>query len=336
MITMNDIARLSGVSRATVSAVLNSKPGVSEKTRNRVLAVLREQDYSSRRIAQSLMGEYSRMIMMVLRDIRNPYSSEVIAEVSRVAREKGYLMIFHSTQEDLEEEIKGVNLFKNNYLSGMIIFPIQECDNHRHIEQAVQTGKPIITIGRLPGIQTHCIWVDHKTGSRRATEHLITMGHRRISCLAGPTSSSGAKERIMGFVEGLLDQQVPFHDSMVIRGVASSQDGYEAALKLLSKSEARPTALLCFNDLVAVGVYKAAHELGMRIPDDVSVIGCDDIEIAAVMGPPLTTVATFPKRIGCLAAETLFRHIASELKGQTVEEILEPHLMIRDSVRQLA
>jgi len=257
--------------------------------------------------------------------------------VIRVMREQGFHMLYHSTQESREEEVRALAAFRSYHYAGMIIFPVEENEHHDHIREVIEARKPLVTIGAVPGIETHRIDVDHRRGSKMATDYLIARGHRRIACLAGPPKSPPTKERVLGYVEGMLDHHLDFHESMVVRAGSSSEDGYAAARAIMmNPAESRPTAVLCFNDLVAIGAYRAAHELRLRIPQDISIVGFDDIDIAAVLGPPLTTVATRSREMGSMAAEMLLAQVFGDTKqGDCQNKVLEPALIERASVGSL-
>jgi len=335
MMTMREIAHLCGVSRATVSAVPNGNPGVAERTRNKILSVLREHGNPSRRISQSLMGLFSHVVMVVVRDINNPYFTAFLDGAHGVLRANGLHMLCHSSQESYEEEARALADLPSYQLAGMLIFPVEVHQSRDHIRAVLDARVPLVTVGRIEELDTHRIDVDHHLASRMATEYVLDRGHRRVACLAGPSDSPPTKARVMGFVEAVLDRRIDFHESMVTRAGSSSHAGYDAAVRLLGIGN-RPTALVCFNDLVAIGVYRAAHELHLRIPQDISVVGIDDIDIAAVLGPPLTTVSTSPRAMGEAAATMLIDQISgSGSNGDYINRRVEPVLVERESVQTL-
>lgn len=337
MVTAEDIARLSGVSRTTVFAVVKGKPGVSEKTRDRVLAVIREHGYQNGLVQKSLLGEVSKTIGVVVGNINNPFFTEVVSGIHGVLRARGYQhMLYHGTEERPEEGAEEFEALGTYDLRGYIISAGESEQYEKHIRWVLESTRPLVTIMEAPGLETNTVRFDNRKGSRDATHYLIAKGHRRIACLTGPVRSATAKERILGFVESLVAHEVEFNDAMIVRAGDTSEDGYRAALKVLAKPETRPTALLCCNDLVAIGCYKAAHELGLHIPNDVSVVGFDGIDMGEVMGPPLTTLSVFPREIGRLAAEMLLEVVSGGNHRQGhLERIVEHRLIERESVRAL-
>lgn len=337
MMTAQDIARLSGVSRTTVFAVVKGKPGVSERTRERVLATIREHGYATGLVQKSLVGEISKMIGVVIGSINNPFYTEVISGIDSVLRPRGYChMLHHGTENRPEEGIEEFKSLLAYELRGYIISAGEAEQYEGHIRSVFDARRPLVTIMETPGIETHTVRFDNRRGNRDATNYLIEKGHRRIACVTGPRRSATAKERVLGFVEALIEHDIDFHESMTVRAGDTSEDGYRAALKVLADPATRPTALLCCNDMVAIGCYRAAHELGLRIPDHVSIVGFDGIDMGEVMGPPLTTLSVFPRTIGRLAAEMLLDVVAGKNNPhEHLEKTVEHQLIERESVRAI-
>lgn len=335
MATMKEIAEMTGLSRVTVSAVLNSKPGVSERTRQRVLQVIREHGLHHRLIARNLMGHFSQMFGMLVPDIANPFYTELIEGFMAVMKQRDSHMICQPTGQSYEVEARTLTALLEYNLAGFVLAPTHQGESVEHVQSALKAGRPIVTIGPLPGVETHLVDFEDRAGSRMATEYLIRKGHRRIVLLAGVFTSPPAKDRMLGFMETLLEHNLRFDDSMVARTDGGSETGYQAAYKVLAAARRRPTALLCFNDVVAMGAYRAAHELGLHIPNDISIIGFDNIRMSAVLGPPLTTVSIFPERIGRAAANILMEVLDGNGRVPMRRETIKTELVERGSVRSL-
>lgn len=333
MVTAKDIARASGVSRTTVFAVVKGKPGVSERTRERVLAAIREHGYETGLVQKSLISEISKMIGVVIGNINNPFYTEVVSGIDTVLRPRGFYHMLHHGTEDRPEE--GIEEFKSlgaYELRGYIISAGEAEQYEEHIRWVLKSKRPLVTVMEAPGLETHTVRFDNRKGNRDATDYLVNKGHRRIACLTGPARSATAKERILGFVESLVAHELDFHDSMVVRAGDTPEDGYRATLSILSDPKTRPTALLCCNDMVAIGCYKAANELGLHIPKDISVVGFDGIDMGEVMGPPLTTLSVFPREIGRQAAEMLLQVIGGNNRHGYLNQVIEHKLIERESV----
>jgi DNA-binding LacI/PurR family transcriptional regulator len=317
--------------------VLKGKGGVSEKAREKVLTTIRAHGYQNGLVPKSLVSEVSSMIGVVIGNINNPFFTEVVSGIDSVMSQRGFHHFLHHGTENRPEE--GVEEFESLHayeMRGYIISAGESQHYGDHIQRVLATGRPLVTIMEAPGLETNTVRFDNRKGSKDATDYLLGKGHRRIACLTGPIRSATAKERILGFVESLVAHEIEFHDSMTVRAGDTSDDGYKAALQVLSDPQTRPTALLCCNDLVAIGCYKAAHQLGLHIPNDVSIVGFDGIDMGEVMGPPLTTLSVFPREIGRLAAEMLIAVIGAGKNRQGyLEKVIEHKLIERESVRAL-
>lgn len=331
-VTIKDIAEASGVSRATVSAVLHGRGWVSEETRRKIQAVLRERGYQRHLIANSLSERFAHMVGVVIGNIKNPFNTELVASLQEVLERAGYFLILHTTDETYESELKAFRALRTYELGGYVVAPVQEGQPHDHLRGLVAEGKLVVSIGELSDIETHMVDFDDQYGNKMAVDHLIRYGHRCIGCLAGAETSTFARRRVMGYVESLMEHGITFDHRLLVRAGDTLAGGYAAAKDLLTKSTSHPTALVCFNDLIALGAYQAAKHLGLHIPQDLSVVGFDDCEMAAVMGPPLTTVATFPSDLGKQIAEIILSvHQNPALKG-FLHRRTYPHLIQRESV----
>jgi LacI family transcriptional regulator len=329
---MHEIAKRCGVSRATVSAVLNGKPGVSEKTRDKILNTMRRCQLHHRLLSPSLRVHFAQMFAVVIPDISNPFYSEMQAGFLSIMQDYGNHTLTYPTDGSHEDEVGVVTALLEYDLAGFVVAPTQKSQSIEHLQRITDNGIPLLLLGSTPGLQAHVVDLDNRAGSKLAADHLFEEGHRRIACLAGLVTSSSSKERVMGFVESMLDHDQPFDDSMVVWTDATSTGGYTKALEVLSQKDSRPTALVCFNDVVAIGAYRAAYELGLRIPDDVSIVGFDDIEICKVMGPPLTTVSVQPRAVGQAMANTLLSILKGEIRGAFTRQVVETTLVRRGSV----
>jgi DNA-binding LacI/PurR family transcriptional regulator len=204
-----------------------------------------------------------------------------------------------------------------------------------HLWMFAASKTPVISIERVPGLPIDYVDFNNERAAHLATEHLIRAGHRRICYLAGPETSQSSAERARGFQLAHLRLGVPYDDARIIACGSSSADGYAAALQIYKEKSAarRPTALFCFSDLVALGVYQAAHKLGLRIPDDLSVVGCDDIDMSSILGPALTTVSFSVREVGRFVAQRMIEAVRNGRPAGGLAEVFHPRLIERDSVR---
>lgn len=332
-LTMEDIARLCGVSRQTVHAALNDKPGVSASTRDRILEVVKKYNYQPNRIATTLLGKTTNLVGVTILNIRNPFFAELIQGINQVLREENLHIIFFETTSK-EEEVEAIENLLSYQVAGIIVCPIQEESRTKHFEALTLRRLPFVSVGPIRGLDASYVEVEAREAGYLATNYLAGRGHRRICHLQGPKKIISAGERALGFVQALMERQIPFNDSSIAGGGETTREGYQAAREVLSRPAGeRPTAIVCFNDVVAIGVYEAALELGLSIPGDLSIIGCDNIEITHLLAPPLTTIALPIMEMGRSAAEMLLSRIRTpqEAGAPTVRRF-PPSLIERQSV----
>lgn len=331
---MKDIARLSGVTRQTVSAVLNDKSWVSDETRRRVEKVIEQHNYTPNLHATSLTGKATKLIGVILRDISNPFYSQIAVGIETVLSREGYSLLYVNTFEDHHREVKGIqNLIAYN-TDGIIVTPILVGVDLGHLWRVKERNRPMVTIDRIPGMQNHFIDFDDEKSAYRATEHFIEMGHRHIGFLGGPETSTTAQARERGFRQCLRDHDLAATAPPVINAGTTEEQRYAAIDEMLGL-EKIPSAILCFNDLVAINTYQQAHAKGLKIPDDLSLIGFDDIETSKLLAPPLTSVRLQAKEAGEAAAEMLLDVIKrdkNEADSSLLSKIFHPELIIRGSV----
>jgi DNA-binding LacI/PurR family transcriptional regulator len=331
-ITTTEIARLSGVSRATVSAVLNDKPGVREQTRQKVLTCIREQNYDSGIIAKTLVGEMSRMIAILAADVSNPYHATVFRGINQVLNECSYHTMFHNVRHEDEVDPETLASFKAYRPAGYIILKGAEGPDRENVKQILKEGIPLVTLEESKDADTHSVYFDAQIAMRLATDYVLSKGHVRLGLLGGPPWT-GAKQRKLGFVESLIEHDIDMQSTIMVHAGETAEEGYAAALKVLADPATRPTALVCFNDMVAMGAYLAAHELDLDIPRDVSVIGFDGLSITRLLAPPLTSVSIAPAEMGREAARLLLNLLSNEKGPKTVRIAVEPKLIEGRSVR---
>ncbi len=334
-ITTSEIARQCGVSRTTVSAVLNGKPNVRESTRSKVLECIRAGNYQSGMIAKSLIGQMSRMVAVMASSIGSPFHMMMFRGINQVLVAEGYHILFHNVRPEDQPDPETMASLLAYRPAGYIILKGAEGPNSEHARKVVEMGIPTVFHGGVEGVQSHSVNYDNRVGMKLAADYAVSLGHRRLGHIAGPTFSLGAKERKLGFIESLIEHDIPVSDAVILDAGETAVVGYQAALTMLKDPARRPTAILCFNDMVAMGVYRAAHELSLDIPNDLSVVGFDGIDFAELFGPPLTTVDTSPTELGRQTAELLVKAIRNETGRSFETRWIKPVLVVRESVRRL-
>lgn len=334
-ITLWDVARAAGVSAATVSRALEKPDTVAEETRRRVMEAVASCGYTPNILARNLRKMETRLVTVLIADVTNPFFNEIVRGVEQVARANGYSVLLADSENDPGQEAAYGNLLAARRTDGMILL------NGRLpvglVAETPRGAKPppiVVACEYLTNRDLPTVQIDNIEAARKATEHLIDQGHRRIGFITGPMWNVLSRDRLHGYRDALLDNGLAFDESLVVSGNFSIPSGIAAAQLLLGLAK-RPTAIFASNDEMAFGAIRAARDLGLRVPRDLSVMGFDDIRFSAYVDPPLTTVRQPGLEIGRTAMTMLLRI----LNGEPVEPrrvVLPTQLEIRASVARLA
>ncbi|MFQ5855047.1 MAG: LacI family DNA-binding transcriptional regulator [Anaerolineae bacterium] len=329
-VTRDDVARRAGVSPATVSYVINDGPRpVSAETRAKVLEAIRELGYRPSAVARSLRRQKTTTLGLIVPDTNNPYFAEVARGIEHIAFESGYTVILCHSGYDPERELQYVDVLREERAAGVIWIPATA--NFEPAHELAEYGVPVVVLDRLaPGEQVPSVVADNFRGGYAATEHLINLGHRRIGCIARPVDLSHSQDRIYGYQAALRDHSRPADDALIAKGGFRLENGRKATFYLLDL-DPPPTALFAYNDIMAIGALRAAHERGLRVPQDFSIVGFDDIAQAAFTCPALTTVAQQKFDMGRRGAELLLGLIAGKTLPVGAQTPLEVRLIVRES-----
>lgn len=327
-VTIRDVAYRAGVSNNTVSRVLNDRPDVSPVTRVRVQNVIAELGYRPNSLARSLLRRESRTIGLVVTDCTNPNTARQIRAVQQTMAAGGYAVLIFDTQEDAERQEDALRVLEEKVVDGIIITPATIHDD----ALAHLAGRlPITLLNREMDGLAGCDVVlnDNLEGARVAVAHLIANGHTRIGYVTAMRDVSTVRDRLRGYQVALADAGIPFDSSRVARSPITIEAAAAATLRLLDQRPA-PTAIFAYNDFMAVGILSALSQAGTRVPDDVALVGYDDIVYAPYLQVPLTTIAQQTQEMGVTAARLLMERLAgSERPPQRV--VLKPHLVVRAS-----
>ncbi len=335
--TIHDVAERAGVSIGTVSAVINRKSTVSQHTRRKVLQAVSDLNYRPSAAARRrLQPTAEKSVGLVVKEINNPYFADIIVGAQMAAKERGYnLLVTHTERSyDLEREL--VELLVAKDVDGLIVNPLLD-DNAdlSHLFELKRHNIPLVLIESVRGLQANMVDVDNVAASKSAVEYLIENGHTHIAHFTGPKYSMHSAERVEGVRRAFSSQRLIFDEDDIVAAGARIDDGYTAAHHYFGERGKRPTAVTCYNDLVAIGVYRALRELGLSVPDDVSVVGYDDIDIAQYASVPLTTVRVPKREMGGRAAELLINSIESAGDGEYERVFLETKLVVRESTTRV-
>ena len=335
--TIQDVAARAGVSVATVSAVLNDKPAVKESTRDDVLAAIRALNYRPRpAIRRPAAPAGVRTVGFLVREPANPYYAEVVEGAESVLGALGYRILVGASRGVGARERELVDTMRLKDFDGLLLTPV--LDRHTdlgHLFELRRRNLRFVLLEEVHGIQASLVVVDNVAGAKMGVRHLMDLGHTRIVHFAGPTYSLNSDERIAGVRAAYSESALVFSDAVVVRAGDSLADGYEAARAYFGALPAadRPTGVLCYNDLVALGVCRALAELGIAVPGDVSVVGYDDLPLAEFVTPSLTTVRVPKRDVGRTAAEILHAEIEGGADATPRKVYLQPTLVARASTR---
>jgi LacI family transcriptional regulator len=330
MVTIKDIAKELGISINTVSRALNNKPDVASKTREHVLETAKKLGYVPNTLARSLVAGETCTIGFICSDLVNPFYARIAQGVEETAREAGYTTIIASTNEDDTTERQAVDLMRSKRVDGIVISPTQQ--SHDHISRLIQENIPFILVNRhIDEFQTAYVINNNQHGAYLAVQHLVSLGHKHITHITGPLRISSVKERINGYRQALQKNDIPYDTNLVIHTDLTLECGYQTTLNLLKRNK-MPSAIFAYSDHLAIGAIKAIRELGLSIPENISLAGYDDIEYAQFLDIPLTTVRQPMYEIGQRAINHLIEIIQSDdYQPKEHQEILEPDLIIRES-----
>jgi LacI family transcriptional regulator len=324
-VTLADVARQAGVSRAAASYVINGKPGVGPATRERVLAIAEELGFRPNRLARGLRQGHSKAIGLLLADVSNPFYTEIAAGVLDAARSLDYKVFLSNTGDDSRQQAGEAHALLDHRCDGLVFTTLTSADR-RLLEQLIRHGVPFVQmIRRVPGIAADFVGVDDESGGRAVGEHLLTLGHRDIALVLGPQQSSASRARAHGLCQALARRGISVPPQRKAESPLTREGGYRAARRLLDATP-RPQAVACGNDVIALGVIDALIDVGLRVPADVAVIGYDDMSFASSRLIELTTIRQPRHEMGAEAARLLVNRI-SDPDALPCERIF-PHQLV--------
>ena len=311
-LTLKMVAEKAGVSVNTASRAINNKPDINEKTKKRILEIAQELGYIRNSAAVALRTKKTRTIGVVIADNRNPFYAEVLNGMEIAAREKNYHIILANTQRNYKKEEEAINLLLAKRVDGLLIAPVQDRDDD--IKKLIEANIPFVIVGRdFNDIDLDAVYNDEVKGGFLATEYLIKKGHKKIAFINGVLHKSPAKGRLKGYKKALKECEIPFNDALISVGDIDVKDGYERTKKLFEKG-LDFTAIFAYNDMMAFGSMQAIKEKGLRIPEDIGLVGYDDIQFSSLISPSLTTIRLKKKELGIESVKLLFSRINGNRK----------------------
>jgi LacI family transcriptional regulator len=330
-VVLKDVARLSDVSVSTASMALNNKLGISEETRRKVLEIAQRCNYRPNETAKSLVIRKSNLIGLIVTDIRNPFFSVLVDRFNMEAECLGYNLLLGITSDRIANEKKYVEMFVSKNVEGVIVVPtIETAPNVSHLRSLKRLGIPFVfCTTAYPGISETCVMTDLMIGEYMLVRHLLDRGLRRIHIIAGSRKVLISKLRLEGYRRAFAEADVDYDERWIVETTPDFEHGYEAARNIIND---RPDAIVTINDFLAMGVLRALKERGVRVPEDVSVAGYDDLLFSSITETPLTTVRQ-PIDDICRRSLDLLRAKIAGRNGKPELVFLEPMLTIRESTR---
>jgi LacI family transcriptional regulator len=327
-VTMRDVADLVGVSKQTVSAVINDKPGITEETRARVLEAIDQLGYRRDSIARSLRTRRTRTIALIASDVSSPFIGEMAVAAEDFIHGCGCSMILYNTHDDVSREAAYFNDAVERAVDGVIF--VSATDENTGVAMLEQAGIPFVAVDRIPDPYSGpCVILNNQQAGVLAGRHLTDLGHSRIAHISGPPWVRMTRERGLGFEQAVKAGCSQAQIMAVTARDWSSEQGYHSMQQIL-ESGFEPTAVFAAGDLLAIGSMHSIRQAGWEVPGNVSVVGMDDLTIAEFQNPPLTTIRQSITELATLGAQMLF-DILEEKQLSDTKVVMEPRLVIRQS-----
>jgi DNA-binding LacI/PurR family transcriptional regulator len=331
-VTVKDIADKLNLHYTTVSKALRDHPDISVATKQRILSAAKELDYHPNSIAKSLKRQETSTLGVIVPSIKNDFFSAVISGIEEVAYGRGFNTVVCQSNENSEREAIHVGTLISNRVAGVLVSVAQTTLSGAHFSALQKQGIPLVFFDRVcDDIEADKVVVDDYGGATQAVRHLIQSGYRRIAHLAGPKNTSIGRDRCRGYMDELKRNGISIDHDMITYGGLEEKNGI-AALKELTSRCPMPEAIFAVNDPVALGAYKEIKRKGLKIPQDVALIGFGNITLSSYLDPPLTTVSQFPYELGRTAAGVLLRRIENSEYGMSpAMEVIKTELILRKS-----
>ena len=329
MPTVLDVAKRAGVAPITVSRVINNSGYISQATRERVEAAVKELGYVPNTIARGLRSKRTMTLALVVTDITNPYFTLMARGVEDVAGDSGYTVVYCNSDESEAKEEKYVNILAQRQVDGVLLVP--SCGNVKTIKFLLSNDITVVALDRrVSGVEIDSVRSDSQDGANRLMNLLIRLGHKRIAMITGPKDVSTSVDRVTGYQQALSEADLG-ENELVYYGAFNQESGYEFTNQAMLHSP-RPTAIFGANNFITIGIIKALHDLKIDVPGDVSVVGFDDLPESMLVNPFITVARQPAYEMGRIATELLLKRISIELDEEYQELILPTEIIEHDSI----
>lgn len=337
MPTIRDVAKLAGVAPITVSRVINNTGYISEETRVRVEAAIEELQYIPNTLSQSLRFKKTNTIGLVLSDISNPFWTTVTRGVEDACSQQGMHVFLCNTDEKQSKLDDYVDALIQRQTDGFLLVPAGK-ESTQTVERIKRAGVPLVVLDRsMQDVHVDVVRSDSEGGAYRLTEYLIQLGHRRIAIIPGPREIATSMLRLGGYKQALQDYGIPLDTQLIRHGQYNQEAGYNVALikQFFSELNPKPTAIFAGNNFIAIGVVQGLYQMGVRIPEDVSIVSFDDVPYNWHAEPFMTVMAQSPYQLGFEAASLLLSFVLGTAQPDNRQVVLPVELLVRRSCRQV-
>lgn len=335
--TLSDIAKQLGISVSTVSRALHDHPAINRNTKKKVISLANKLNYQPNMLALNLLNRRTNTIGIIVPEITSYYFSSVISGIQDLFHDTEYRLFISQSEESFEEEKNILNTLSKVRVDGFLVSPTSETHDTGHFNKIVENGAPIVIFDRdCEGFEADRVLVDDYDGAFQAVEYLIKTGCRRIAHITGPSNLSISRHRLRGYMDALKKHDIPLTRELIFEvGGFTPEFGVAAAKNMMNLTQL-PDAIFAINDGIAIGAMYVIKEAGIRIPDQISVVGFDDEPHSSYFIPPLTSVWQPVYDMGLLSARILLNKLTSATKSEMFRyELLKPELILRESSRKL-
>ena len=328
--TIKEIASIAKVSAVTVSRALNNKPDISAETKERILTIAKRVRYTPNSLARSMITRTTKTIGLIMPNSKDPFFAEVTHGICNKLRRHGYSTVLCTSEDDADQEMALMRLLQEKRVDGLLLYPLQQ--DERYVHELEHIGVPYVLLNRhTKALKCDYVMNDNVSGAFEAVNHLIEGGHKKIVYVCAWPKASSAHERIMGCKQAIRSHGLPPSALQIVYCEDTIESCYQLVKQLIAHNDLR--AIFVWDDRMALGALKAIHERGLRLPQDIALVGYDGIEISAHLFPPLTTVLQPSLQIGETAAKILLERLESRDKSEPKHVVLKPRLVVRETTR---